>query len=124
MTRKRGSTRSGELSSSFFFSVAFHDNAGIISSPGYFIHARLTSLRKSPVAGPCAVNGACEPRLHNAIVPDACNSSDCWDSDFNAPSDFSFLKPCISYRLIDGNCASLASLAGIGRPPSQKWSSI
>lgn len=89
-----------------FFSVAFRGDAGIISSPGYFIHARLTPLRKSPVAGPCAVNGACEPRLHNAIVPDACNSSDCWDGDFNAPSDFSFLKPCTSYRLIDGYCAS------------------
>jgi len=59
----------------FFFSLAFRGDVGIISSSGYFIHARLTPLRKSPVAGPCAVNGACDPRLHNAIILDACNST-------------------------------------------------
>lgn len=102
------SERSGELGFPLFFlSLSAETLAGIISSPGYFIHARLTPLRKSPVAGPCAVNGACDPRLHNAIVPDACNSIDCWNCGFNTLSDFSFLKPCISYRLIDGYCRQL-----------------
>lgn len=50
----------------FFFTLC--GSVGIISFTSCLIHARLTPLRRGPVAGPCTMDGACHPRLHNAII--------------------------------------------------------